>query len=530
MTLPYVTSRATRRNCFSLLLLLALSVPASAQVATGTPTFGSFAGGPDIMDLANLNAHITIPVLHKPGRGGMNFAYDLNYDSTVWGPVGASGSQSWIPASNWGWQVLGQYAGVLSNSVQGSVCTINGHNYHGVTIYYNWHYWDRFGINHLFPNAQTYMYTSPCGSGTTSDQQNASDGSGFQLNAQGRSGYVLSSAGANLASALATDRNGNQISVNSVTGAFTDTLGKTVLTMSGNAPSPVTFTYTAPSGGNAVITVQYQSYAVQTNFHCSGITEYGTNGTTTANLISEIDLPEYNSTTNPSARYLLAYEATPGKSGFYTGRIASITLPTGGTISYAYSGGGSGVNGISCADGSAATLVRTTPDGVWTYAQTKGTGAASTTTFTDPANNQTAIQFQGIYETERQMYQGSTSGTLEQTIWTCYNGSTTPCNSAGVSLPINQRTVTQQYGTSGLEYRQNYFYSSNGGLTEEDDYDYGSGAPGSLWSAPRIRRVDHTKFAFGKSVLCGAASGGVVARSATEPAEAARCRAYSAGV
>src|SRR5262249_10140317 len=192
----------------------------------------------------------------------------------------------------------------------------------------------------------------------------------------------------NLNSTLATDRNGNQISVTGG-GVFTDTLGTTALTMSGTAPNPITFTYTAPSGTNVAYTVKYTTFSIQTNFGCSGITEYGTNGTATANLISEIDLPDYNPTTNPNSRYVFAYEPTPGHSGFVTGRLASVTLPAGGTISYSYSGGN---NGIICADGSTATLTRTTPDGAWTYAQVKGSGSASTTTITDPQNNQTVIQ------------------------------------------------------------------------------------------------------------------------------------------
>src|ERR1041384_1854178 len=50
---------------------------------TGTPPFGSFGGRPDVINLANLNAHLSIPILHKAGRG-LNFVYDLTYDSSVW--------------------------------------------------------------------------------------------------------------------------------------------------------------------------------------------------------------------------------------------------------------------------------------------------------------------------------------------------------------------------------------------------------------------------------------------------------------
>ena len=195
---------------------------------------------------------------------------------------------------------------------------------------------------------------------------------------------------------------------------------------------------------------------------------------------------------NSNDKYTFSYEVTPGDTHsphYVTGRLASVTLPTGGTITYAYSGGGSGVNGISCADGSAATLTRTTPDGTWTYAQVKGTAPASTTTITDPQGNNTVIQFQGLtgsnqslYETERQVYQGSiSSANLLETITTCYNGSSAPCTGTSLLAGITQRTVTGILpGASNLESQHIYKYNGGGSLTEQDDYDYGSGAPGAL--------------------------------------------------
>ncbi len=78
------------------LLFVAPSAP--AQVQTGTPQFGSFSGGPEIINNANLNVHWTIPIRHKPGRG-TNFDYDLTYDSSVWMPVTANGTTTWQPVS-----------------------------------------------------------------------------------------------------------------------------------------------------------------------------------------------------------------------------------------------------------------------------------------------------------------------------------------------------------------------------------------------------------------------------------------------
>ena len=85
--IPLTASRSSAVTLFLSLLLyfLASLFPVStfAQVTTGAPPLGSFGGGPDVINLANLNSHIAIPVLHKPGRG-INFTYDLSYDTSVW--------------------------------------------------------------------------------------------------------------------------------------------------------------------------------------------------------------------------------------------------------------------------------------------------------------------------------------------------------------------------------------------------------------------------------------------------------------
>src|SRR5712691_322225 len=75
---------------FILLVLFTGAGTSSAQVQTGTPPFGSFGGGPDVISLANLNSRITIPVRHKARRGevsrfqgpwqgvaGVNVSYSL---------------------------------------------------------------------------------------------------------------------------------------------------------------------------------------------------------------------------------------------------------------------------------------------------------------------------------------------------------------------------------------------------------------------------------------------------------------------
>lgn len=86
------------------LVFLALlnAAPAKAQVATGTPPFGSFGGGPDTINLSNLNVHLGIPVFGRHGRG-TDFSYTLAYDSTIWSPVVSGTTTSWQPVVNFGW-------------------------------------------------------------------------------------------------------------------------------------------------------------------------------------------------------------------------------------------------------------------------------------------------------------------------------------------------------------------------------------------------------------------------------------------
>ncbi|HKI12750.1 MAG TPA: RHS repeat-associated core domain-containing protein [Candidatus Acidoferrum sp.] len=472
----------------SLLSFLALAaVQLHAQVTTGTPPFSSSAGGPDVIDLANLNAHVTIPVLHKAGRG-TNFTYDLSYDSSVWYPITSGSTTSWQPLTNWGWRGQTEAAtGYVSFNATVTFCYTGRIPTGSRATTTGWVFHDAWGVPHSF-SGSTYSSGGTCGTNTRNFTSTTADGSGYVLvtnvpNVPSATVYTskgmaaLPPANATSGSASGTDRNGNQITVNS-SGQFFDTLSAAapVLTVAGTAPSNTTFTYTAPSGANAPYTMKYTTYTVQTKFGCSEISDYGP---TSNSLVSEIDLPDI--AVNPNDKYTFTYEQTPGVPGNYTGRLASVTLPTGGTITYKYTGGSSG--NITCADGSAPGLERYTPDtgsSYWNYARTPGTGAAYTTTVTDPAGNNSVIQFQGIYETERQLYQGSiSSANLLQTITTCYNANTSNCTSTAITLPITQRNITTLL-SGGLQSEHDDLWNTYGGPTETDDYDYGAPPHGPL--------------------------------------------------
>jgi RHS repeat-associated protein len=464
-----------------------------SEVQTGTPPYGSFGGGPDVINLANLNSHITIPVLHKPGRG-VDFSYDLSYDSSIWFPTSVGGVQTWTPVINWGWTGQTEVAtGYVSFKKTTGDCG-SGRGRVSYNIYTFSKYYDQFGTSHSFNNIVVDDSVQKCTSavGPFSGSTTVIDGSGYKVSVDATpSASVISSVGTQFSPPVGTaagagrftDRNGNKITADG-TGKFFDTLSSTVavLTVSGGGTptSPITFAYTDSSGNSGTkYSVNYTNFTVATNFGLTGTVEY--TSSTAVPLVTSITLPD-------SSQYAFSYEPTPsipaagacspipGTVVCVTARLKSVTLPTGGTITYSYAGGNNGI----LSDGSTATLTRMTLDGTWTYAQVKDTGAASTTTITDPATsaNQRLIQFQGVYETQRLIYQGSSSGTLLQTINTCYNGAASPCTTTAIALPIAQRTTLVTVpGPGNLIAQHTDKFDSFGNVIESDEYDFATGAP-----------------------------------------------------
>jgi RHS repeat-associated protein len=489
-----------------------------AQVSIGTPAFSSIGGGPsDAINLGNLNAHLVIPVLHKAGRG-VPFIYDLVYDSSIWTPVVSGGVKQWQPNSNWGWStdaapLVGYVTVSETTSTSGSgSCTMTTYTYS------NYVYHDKLGATHPF-SGTSYERFQPCSHPpflTSNLVSTATDGSGYSISAFETTYTVTSPSGATLTgpangqngAGSYTDVNGNQITVNS-SGQFFDTLSATtpVLTVagSGTPSSPITLTYTAPSGATPEVSVQYTQYTVATNFGFTSGTVIHDYGPTSVALVSAIQLPD-------GTQYTFSYEATGGSctplggtSSCVTGRVTGVTLPAGGSISYSYQGGPNSTGIFS--DGSTAGFTRTlSPGGTWTYSRTNnsgtpGPGSLWTTTVEDASSpaNYTVINFAedsavngtstvatyNMYETQRLSYQGSTSGTLLVTNTRCFNGSYASCATANVTSPITQTDAYTQLpgGQTRLsEVLYNGSFSGSGLVSKDEEFDYGvttGSAPGT---------------------------------------------------
>jgi len=504
-----------------LLAVLLLSAGTSAQVVTGTPQFGSFGGGPfDVVNLGNLNVHFDIPVIQKAGRGSP-YTFTMSYDNTVWSPVTSSGTRAWTAAPNYGWNfTVPQYAfgyttAQTLSSWQQPCNPPNNNTPVYVTIYGDWAYVDAKGTRHAFPPSFTDSYQSITGcpgvnAPPTTGNSLAIDGSGYTIYVSGGNGSVVGPDGKGVniqqTSSSTTDANGNQVT--SVTGnngtmQVTDTLGQNVLTVSGT--NPVLLSYSAP-GGTAAFTINYSSYNIHTNFGCSGLVDPTLNAQM---LISSINLPDGTS-------YQFTYETN---GSYYTGRLASITLPTLGSISYQYTGANGGVN---CSDGSTIGLTRSpSPGGTWTYARTlSGQLQTTVTSPIDQANSPaasdvTVINFAedpngtfDFYETQRQVYQGSATGTPLATTTTCYNGNYSNCASHAASAPISQTDVYTQLG-SGPTRLSEIVYNGNGLPTDDKEYNYGvtlNAAPSSAY----LVRETSTSYGSYTGAPCAALGNGIV--------------------
>jgi hypothetical protein len=96
------------RRCHVIIALAAVlalcsGVHAQTETPTGIPPFSSLTGGPDAINLSNLNINWTIPIVKKAGRG-MNFSYSQSYNSSIWFRDVVNGYFVWNAVENYGWR------------------------------------------------------------------------------------------------------------------------------------------------------------------------------------------------------------------------------------------------------------------------------------------------------------------------------------------------------------------------------------------------------------------------------------------
>jgi hypothetical protein len=118
---------------------------------------GSYAGP---QNLSNLNTNISIPVITRAGRG-LNFTYNLQYNTNVWLVNDPSGVL--VNADQFGWQ--GDLSVAMSGGTQHSSTPCGYHRY---WQYRDYVFTDQSGTVHSFPNV-VYNTGAGCGTNTLSE-------------------------------------------------------------------------------------------------------------------------------------------------------------------------------------------------------------------------------------------------------------------------------------------------------------------------------------------------------------------------
>lgn len=338
---------------------------------------------------------------------------------------------------------------------------------------------DADGAYHATP--VTPVAASPCGSGAT---VTTTDGSYISavINTAGNvtsvtmpSGYTANFAGSN--PIYAQDPFSNQVSSSSAgtLTTFTDTLANSTVTVTlastGQANHPPTsFGYTDSNGSARSITLTTGA-GVTLSPYGSGTCNTG-HPNPTVTPVTSISYPDGTS-------YGITWDQGSGGSGHTSGLVASVTLRTGGTISYSYTF--AGVGNCTAPTWTYSALSRTTPDGLTTYSYSGGV-----TTVLDPGKNKTLYTFalanpgcSGIYCVSEpilaqvQKYQntntvGSPVYALISTETICYNNVLTNCTTATPTFPITQRDTYEYAGANSNQMSHRIeLFDSYGNVTSD---------------------------------------------------------------
>jgi RHS repeat-associated protein len=341
------------------------------------------------------------------------------YDSNIWTHAFTS---SWQPtnvsvssgtANSWGgWRlVTSGDPGYVSFGVS-SCCRCLRDQTTG-TQWTNWTWTAPDGTAHTFP-VLTYQYTTgQCTHETFPNSAGvAYDASGYYMSVTNYSTAVVHAPDGTQVYPSHEDSNGNSYSFSG--GNFVDTLGRNPVTTTTNGN---TITYSVPNstGGTSTYTITTESIPVSTFFQQANVTEYSGNIT----VIESIQLPD-------STSYSFTYD-TGNQNNINFGFLRSMTLSTGGTISYYF-------NPARDAFGNAyeSILSRTTPDGSWSYSSNVSSSCSTgqvncqqTFQVTKPSGDKTMYTFTlngGSWQSRIDAYTGSISpSNLQSTTSECWN-------------------------------------------------------------------------------------------------------------
>jgi RHS repeat-associated protein len=392
-----------------------------------------------------------------------------------------------------------------------------------------------------------YVYPTSLKSGDGSLHQIVSNDNGTTLDGSGWSSntFLRDSSGRKY-SGVVEDPNGNQITFSPT--AWTDTLNRQIPVTPGPAmPSmtppastvglgscpalnypfqPVTYAYywnlPAPntptsSNGSTQLVVCYASVYVRTNFFAG--TSEGGHGPHFFDLSQNFTMLQsvlFPDGTYWAFKYDAADPNNPGSIGFAD--LLQVTLPTGGTLSYAWQFTGAPGCGTDIGSRGVQTRTVNANDGSGPHTWQYNGGIV-----TDPLGNDTVHSFSPIggsnctfYETQTQYYQGSHSGgTLLKTIKTDYQSTPNPYDSQAMStgriemattvtnvLPIRVTTTLPNGLVSSVETTYDNALTYHGPLDGTQSNIFSCDLNGGLcqWSGYTVYPVTNYTGSYGKAL------------------------------
>jgi RHS repeat-associated protein len=471
------------------------------------PSLGQFdqAAGPT--DWSTSNIHLSIPVRSKPDAG---FNYSIEFNSHMY--VGSSPTNHlpvWVSAptivgmTGYEWGIGYQYVSTAT----------------GCTTYGDANVVLPDGESHPLPAAFTWRYSADgkCESNTLPPTSTTTDGSGITVviptgsyeawTAYDRAGnnYTLDAFGNSInASFTFTDTNGQTVTgpagIDAAVPVYVDKFGiandnsdgdggvsggagavYAIHNRGSNGTSDI-YEYVNEQGTLEQFVVSYAGpYTLATDFGCSNIADE-TAFSPTFYLPVEVLRPD-------NLKYTFTWEPDPADNTKYTGRIASITYPTGGVVSYQYKQGTNtnGKNGIDCTSAVTPEILVTTAD---TYGDTatatytvvnNWTGTTTptsnfTVTTTNNVNSRKAVDsysgqsdpnltggflptwpFTGLFHTGTVVTDTSLGTTMSTSI-TCYNqyslsnpaNCVAPTGTNVPAYPITQKDAFSNLGSMGM--------------------------------------------------------------------------------
>jgi RHS repeat-associated protein len=510
-------------RCFPLFLIMTMSL-SDAQTVPADPNTGiqMWSTNEFGIDLATSAINVQIPVRSKAGVIPFSSSLVGTNQVYIYSTTGTNGQK----VNNIGFSDAANPLSYVdntmlrvSNTVSTGSCGLGIPDY----TYTNFTVTDLTGAVHPFPywpvNSSPFQWILTTACATLPGPTVTTDGSGYTLvplttnggtatfalyepNGRKWAGVCSYGGGCGLTGNI-SDPDGNSISeVQVPENGWTvqDTLNTIVMTVNpALASNP--YSYTTASDASVGYTLGWSTLNSATNFGCPGVPDDAPGSGT---FLTSVTRPD-------GAQYTFGYELTPSGNGFtnngtyYTGRIGKITFPTGGSISYAYSGG---YNGFSC-EVTVPTITVTTNDNNgntanWTYVNN-----GSTVVKTDPASNQTVYYLSGEYQTQVSNYEGGCpasitgcngGGTLLRTTTTCYNGNFTNClpsRSPSILLPISQTDVYTSINGSSTNLVETTFDTIYGNTLEVKKYDFGVAMPPT--SPSGSTPVSDTVISYGQS-------------------------------